>query len=91
MNDGFTCLLRSISRSQEVIAAATVFKARCGRRRPYLSESSALAYEAGFANWPNVPAGPVGSPAFDGYMDAEQQDADAREYEAARAEERASL
>lgn len=90
-DSGFGCLLRSISRSQAILERATVYRARCGRRRTYLCERSALAYEDAFANWPHQPQGPKGTPAWDAYFDREQQEQDAREYEAARAEERASL
>lgn len=88
-DSGFGCLLRSISRSQEVIAAATMYRTNCGRRRLYMSAADADAYDRGFAMWPHVPAVLIG-PERDGWHDREQYDSDAREYEAARAEERAS-
>jgi len=86
-DSAFGCLLRSISRSQAVIDAATVYRASCGRRRVYLSASAADAYDRGFSNWPTVPALLKG-PEADGYFDREQQASDIDEARREAAEER---
>jgi hypothetical protein len=86
-DSAFGCLLRSISRSQAVIDAATVYRSSCGRRRVYLSALSADAYDRGFSNWPTAPQ-PFAGPAADGWADAEQQASDIDEARREAAEER---
>jgi len=86
-DSAFGCLLRSISRSQAVIDAATVYRASCGRRRVYLSALSADAYDRGFTDWPKIPT-ILDGPAGDGYHDAEQMACDIDEARREAAEER---
>lgn len=51
----------------QVIANATVYRARCGRRLAFKSEADALAYEHGYAN-PHA-LHDVGTPADQGARD----------------------
>jgi len=85
-DSGFGCLLRTLSRAQQ--ATVTVHRARCGRRRVYLSESAALAYDDTFTNHPHQPEGPMPSPAWDGWFDAEQMSCDIDEARREAAEAR---
>jgi len=84
-DSGFGCLLRTLSRAQQ--ATVTVHRARCGRRRAYLSEAACDLYDRGFSNWPTVPALLKG-PEADGYFDREQQASDIDEARREAAEER---
>jgi hypothetical protein len=53
---------------------AQQFRAECGRRRVYLSEGDARAYEAGYRDHPNTPREPLQpSPAWDGFFDKEEE------------------
>ncbi|MBI5255403.1 MAG: hypothetical protein HY855_02810 [Burkholderiales bacterium] len=69
----------------DVIAKATVYTARVGRRRAFQSLADAHAYERGFAAFPGGPIPTIGTPAFTGYADAECAH---QEREDARADER---
>ena len=56
-----------------MIRAATVYRARCGMRRAFLSASDALAYERGYATFPAMPDDHVHTPAMRGFWDRERE------------------
>lgn len=60
------------------IAPPTFYRARYGRCRQYLSASDAALYDTGWSSWPEMPEGSLtaGGPAFDGYFDREDHEAD---------------
>jgi hypothetical protein len=49
---------------------------RAGRTRTFLSPRDRAAYEGGFDGWPTVPDGPLGTPAMQGFFDAESAELD---------------
>ena len=53
-----------------ILARCTMFRARTGERREFMSESDALAYEAGFAQYPVGPEPCAGTPGGTGWRDA---------------------
>ena len=56
----------------QVIANATIYRARCGKRTAFASEADALAYEAGYRD-PHAEHAP-GTPAAQGAADARADD-----------------
>ena len=73
------------ARQAAIIANATTYHAKVGRRRGYLSPSDADAYSRAFTSYPERPAHNVG-PAADGYWDADDE---ACHWRAIRADEHA--
>ncbi len=59
-----------------MVAAATVYRARTGRRRAYQSERDAKAYDDGWSAFPNRPPVHLKTPFADGYFDHESQSLD---------------
>lgn len=56
------------------VAGVQHFAARCGRRRVFLSEADAAAYERGFAHWPEpLPREVASTPMSCGWWDREHQ------------------
>lgn len=58
------------------IVQPTFFRGSHGRRRQYLSQRDADAYDRGFCGWPTMPACVVdgrGGPEADGYHDADTE------------------
>jgi hypothetical protein len=46
----------------------TIYRASCGRRRPFLSAADRAAYERGYSGWPTHPPETSG-PAMTGFLD----------------------
>jgi hypothetical protein len=55
-----------------IIANATVYRAREGKKPAFSSSHDAVQYERGFKEFPNQPPGLPDSPRMQGYNDAEQ-------------------
>lgn len=70
---GFVLHVDAVAR--KVQPPPQVYKAQLGRRRAYLSQADADAYDRGWSGYPgDIPAGP--SPASDGYFDRESRELD---------------
>ena len=70
-----------------IIARATVYRARCGRRVAFQSESDALAYEKGWSNWPDIPPR-VDCPEGMGWAHREMHEVDREDQRMFEAQER---
>lgn len=76
------------ARQRDIIANATVYHAKCGRRRGYFSASDAAAYDRGYTSWPAEQPHTIG-PARDGWFDCDQAENNWRAIQAEEVAERA--
>lgn len=63
-------VLASITNVHKVVASATFYRARLGRRRAFMSASDAEAYDRGYSEYPALPDN-LGTPQAQGYVDAQ--------------------